>query len=546
MKLKTVIKILFVILLLICIALSIAVYKVNQPHVYNGHHSETSDHTLSIILIDGWSQKLMQQALKDGLMPNVQAMIDKGIYVENGIGSFPSMTGYAYYPFVTGKPATDSEILGLRWFDRSLDKGNLRNYVGRTNVWLNQDISDTIPTFFEMAGDQYTCSINSFMNRGVADGSVTGWALTTAKFRDRSFVNVLQNIPLAGDELTVDYYQHETNIMQQGQQQLEQNPKVQWLTLPSPDASVHVDGYTDQYDNLLTHIDSLIGAFQLTIDSLGQTKSRMVALLTDHGIANVKENIDIPGILMERFGISLYRGNSLNYTSMLLDQPLDDIVEHDGHFVINGNLAALLYMTDPTLEGNDAWRNNLTHKMLTAYPTKSQSINLPKEIASIQGIEMVMYRKDKETIYLENGKGIAAITHRDDKYSYQVISADPLQYSEYNLQDTTMTQEEWIAATIHTNYPDAVYRISQFLEMKDIGDMTITTHEGYDLAPDYEVIVGNYKGGHGGILADQIRVPYVLYTGGEDQTRIPYARSEDIGVFFKEWLFPERDSENRK
>lgn len=537
MKLSTWIKSLIILLILMVVGLSIAVYLVNKPHEYHEKHTITKDRTLSIILIDGWSQKTMQRALSQGLMPNIQKMIDQGVYIENGIGSFPSMTGYAYYPFITARPATDSGILGLRWFDRSLDKGNLRNYVGRTNVWLNQDIVDSIPTFFERSEDAYTCSVNSFMNRGVADGSVTGWALTTAKFRDRSFVNVLQNIPLAGGELTVDYYQHETNIIEQGQEQLERNPKVQWLTLPSPDASVHVDGYTQQYDDLLVHIDSLIGAFQQTVDSLGQTNTRMLALLTDHGVADVQNNIDIPKILNDRFGISLYRGNSLNYTSMLLDQPLEDIVEHDGHFVINGNLAALIYMTDPNLDGKSAWRKNMSHDVLTAYPIENGEVNIPKEIAEIEGVEMVMYRKNKNTIYLENKSGIAEIIHNDSTYTYRKITADVLRYSVYELVDTTMTNAQWIAATIDTDYPDAVYRITQFLEMPNIGDMTITTTEGYDLAPDYEVIVGNYKGGHGGIHGDQLRVPYVIYNGGKDVKKIEYMRSEDVGKYFENWLF---------
>lgn len=539
MKVSRILKILLILSILTGVGLAVAVYKVKQPHTYEGAHSSTEDNTLSIILIDGWSQKLMQDAMAKGSLPNIRSIINQGIYIENGIGSFPSMTGYAYYPFITGRPATDSGILGLRWFDRSLDKGNLRNYVGRTNVWLNQDIVDSIPTFFELSEDEYTCSINSFMNRGVADGSVTGWALTTAKFRDRSFVNVVQNIPLAGEELTVDYFQHETNIIRQGQEQLKRNPKVQWLTLPSPDASVHVEGYTEEYDDLLMHIDSLVGAFRMTIDSLGQTKTRMLALLTDHGIANVKKNIDVPGYLFEKFGISLYRGNSLNYTSMLLDQPLDDIVEHDGHFVINGNLAALIYMKDPNLNGKKAWRKNITYELLTAYPADKGVVHIPKVIAELEGVEMVMYQKNDTTVVLENFKGTAEILMRDSLFSYVVHTADPLDYSQYGLGDTTMTKDEWIESTIDYEYPDAVYRIAQFMQMKDIGDIVVTTKEGYDLAPDYEVIVGNYKGGHGGIHGDQLRVPYVIYNGGKDVQKIDYMRSEDVGKYFEKWLFGE-------
>jgi len=54
------------------------------------------------------------------------------------------MTGYGFYPFITGVDATESGILGLRWFDRKRKEGNLRNYVGRTNIHMNSDLVDSI------------------------------------------------------------------------------------------------------------------------------------------------------------------------------------------------------------------------------------------------------------------------------------------------------------------------------------------------------------------------------------------------------------------
>lgn len=45
-------------------------------------------------------------------------MIKKGVFVKKGVTSFPSMTGYAFYPVITGRDAADSGILGLRWFSR--------------------------------------------------------------------------------------------------------------------------------------------------------------------------------------------------------------------------------------------------------------------------------------------------------------------------------------------------------------------------------------------------------------------------------------------
>ena len=345
---------------LVILGLLLAVYLVNKPSHYLGSHPSTDGNTVSIILIDGLSQDIFQKAVEENKIPNLKALLKEGTYVKNGIGSFPSMTGYAFYPFITGVDAPKSGILGLRWFDRSLDTGNLRNYVGRTNVYMNHDITDSVKNIFELSGEAYTASINSYMNKGVDDGQMTGWAHTTAKFEGKSIFGPMRSIPLVGEELAKNHFQHETEVINLAKQQLEKNPKVQWITLPSLDASHHVFGMTENYHKLLVHIDQLIGDFRNTIDSLGQNKNRMLVVITDHGISDVEKNIDIEPIVLQEMGLDLIRGNAVNYRSMVLDTPLEEFVDKDGYWVINGNLSAYLYMRDPFKTGTHSWRKNLS------------------------------------------------------------------------------------------------------------------------------------------------------------------------------------------
>ena len=126
--------------LFICLLTTVS-YSVNKPSLYNNTHPVTTGNTISILLLDGLSQSIFEQNLQANKLPNLKKLIQSGTYVKNGIGAFPSMTGYAFYPFITGKDASTSGIYGLRWFDRNLDKGNLRNYVGRTNLHMNPDIN---------------------------------------------------------------------------------------------------------------------------------------------------------------------------------------------------------------------------------------------------------------------------------------------------------------------------------------------------------------------------------------------------------------------
>lgn len=524
----------------IILILAIAVFFVNKETSYEGEHQTTKGNTVSIILIDGLSQKKFQQALKDNQLPNLKKLTQTGTYIENGIGSFPSMTGYAFYPFITGHDAVESGIIGLRWFDRSRDVGNLRNYVGRTNVWMNQDITDTIETYFELAGDQYTASINSFMNRGVDDARITGWTHTTAKFEGKSFFGPLKSIPLAGKELAKDHYQHESEVMKMATDQLKQNPKVQWIALPSPDASFHVDGMTDNYINLVHHIDSLIGDFILKVEEYGQSETRMIAIITDHGVAPVNHNIDFLNEAKNKMDLEFVRGNAVNYRSMQLKEPMSDFIDSDGYFVINGNLNAMLYMRNPAASGPDSWRTNVSYEMLLDYPytgfnANSKSVKLTDAIADFEGIEFVVFRKDKQTIIVKNKEGEASIEKQGNRYKYSVVNHNTLQYQS-ELIDTFLNMDQWISKTINTNYPDAVYRLYSLMDLPHAGDLLLTSKSGYDFAKDYEVIVGNYKGGHGGISADQLRVPYILYNKDQSPETINFKRSEEVGKMIGEWL----------
>lgn len=522
--------------ILIVSGLLIAVYFVNKEDEYLKDHPSTTGNTVSIILIDGLSQKVFEKAIAENQLPNIQFLLENGTYIKNGISSFPSMTGYSFYPFITGVDASKSGVLGLRWFDRSRDMGNLRNYVGRSNVYMNQDITDTIKTIFERSGEMYTASINSYMNKGVDDSRMSGWAHTTAKFEGKSVFKPLRTIPILGEEIAKNHFQHETEVLKMAKDQLKNNPKVQWITFPSLDASHHVFGMTDNYLNLLKHLDHLIGEFSDAIDSLGQDQTRMIALVTDHGISDVSKNIDIVPLARDSIGLDLIRGNAVNYRTMQLKTPLQDFIEKDGYWVINGNLSSYLYLRDPAKVNADGWRQNIKYENLLNYKTGNKVINIPKSFVGLEGIELVIYKKDAQNIIVQNKEGIAYITKKENTYSYQPQSSDPLQYSELNLLDTFLTKNEWLEHTINSTYPDAVYRIFSLMEAPNIGDLVITSEKGYDLAKDYEMIVDNYKGGHGGLRAEQLRVPYILYRKNQQTKVINHARAEDVGQMIINWL----------
>ena len=518
-------------------------YFVNKPYNYTVNHPKTIGNTISILLLDGLSQSIFEQNLQANKLPNLKKLIQSGTYVKNGIGAFPSMTGYAFYPFITGKDASTSGIYGLRWFDRSLDKGNLRNYVGRTNIHMNRDINPQQKNIFELSGDQYTSSINSYMNKGVKESALTGWRHTTSKFEHTPLFRFLAALPYFGERITADFFEHETYAMELAKKQLKSNPKVQWVTLPSLDAMNHIHGTTTDYATLLTHIDSLIGNFVQTIDNLGQSDTRALAIITDHGISDVHQNIDLRNNFKQGLGLDLERGESVHLLTDALETPLEEFENKDGYFVINGNLSAYLYMRNPLEKDTKlSWRKKLLHPQLQTYSTPKGDKNLLDFLAQQEGIGLLAAQQNDTTIWVQLDDQRALIQKSQNSYAYTPINGDPLGYSSDTLAAKLIDNQFhaaniWLAHTVQTDYPDAIYRLYELMSKPDVGDILICSKKGYDLAADYELFVGNYKGGHGGLHKDLLKVPYILYLPNKASKKLEFARSEEVGRMIMEYLF---------
>ncbi|MBK9257841.1 MAG: alkaline phosphatase family protein [Saprospiraceae bacterium] len=518
---------------LLIIWLSISSWLNHQ--VWNRVYPKTEGNTCTIFLIDGLDNKIFKRLIDEGRLPCLKSLMDSGIYVENGISSFPTMTGYGFYPFVTGVDATLSGILGLRWFDRTLDKGNLRNYVGKTHVHMNDDLTDTTETFFEKSGQYYTASINTYMNRGVKHAIMTGWEHTTAKYEGKSFFYWLRAIPFLGSSIAKDHFEHESHATHLALRQVEKNPKIHWITYPSPDAYNHVHGTDEQYSQLISHIDSLICAYvAYSRDTLKQ-HNRMFAIVSDHGISDVNENIDFCGWMKESYNLNITRGKSVNIWSSSLNEPIENLKSFDGYFVINGNLTAYLYLKNPSLNSNDQWKFALPDSILLNYPSEQKTIHIPEVIASNPKIELVIYKSGLNEISILSGNQKALINNLENKLRYIDLTGNPLDYAD-TLVNRYLSDEEWLDFTAETNFPYAVPRIYNLMNQQGIGDIVMTSRKGVDLANDYEIFVGNYKGGHGGIRKEVISVPYIISIPGGKAQIINAMRNEDVGIIIKEFL----------
>ncbi|KAH3760902.1 Type I phosphodiesterase / nucleotide pyrophosphatase [Pelomyxa schiedti] len=487
---------------------------------------------ITYFLLDGVRSDIFSQELDAGNLPNLRELIHSGTFVRNGITAVPSITGYAFIPHITGQDAAASGVLGLRWFNRQLAIGNVRSYVGKTNVNMDLDLSNRLVTVFEHHVNQHSTTFQSYMTRGAEVINHFGWPVTTAKYIGHHWLfNILSKIPF----VCKNWFSYESFIIDEAIKDLAQQPKVQWITLASPDGVVHMEGVTKKYRDLLVHLDTEIGRYRKASKQLGQEESRIYCVISDHGMSDVHHNIEVTSELQAHYSFRAFRCTpSTNILSSNLDTPCAFYNNFDVINCINGNLMSFLYFKHPTL----GWRHSPEYQHLLAYPAPNgELVNLPEVFLKTPGIRFVLLRASSPlTVLLLSIHGKAELSSPDGiSFSYTVESEDPLQEGTkpYPLSNTGLHHiREWLASTYDSAFPLAPCRLWRlfFNSYAQTGDIVLVASDLYDFGENYEVFTGNYRGGHGGISHEQLCVPFILSGPGvKPGVVLDTALAEDVG-----------------
>jgi len=170
-----------------------------------------------ILVADGLTPHALNVAMRSGDVPELAALRDEhGMQVLTTV--FPSVTGVAYVPMLTGRNPAESGIPGLRWYDRArrLPRllGHSCSYVGWQMRRINEDLAPDATTLFErVRGDALgICAmvtrglpIRAQLDRGAAHtarvihahfaGNVARWAALEEELAERLIRRVRRERP---------------------------------------------------------------------------------------------------------------------------------------------------------------------------------------------------------------------------------------------------------------------------------------------------------------------------------------------------------------
>ncbi|MBS3107423.1 hypothetical protein J4468_00765 [Candidatus Woesearchaeota archaeon] len=167
------------------------------------------------------------------------------------------------------------------------------------------------------------------------------------------------------------------------------------------------------------------------------------------------------------------------------------------------------------------------------FHTPSYSKEIHAILDKIDEISFFVYH-EKEDIIIRKNKLTARITKRENKFKYEVLTGDPLNYSEIinNLekdQNGFISNDLLFINTTNHKYPDALHRIyNAFRIVENPGDVLIDLEEGFFFGK--KIFRKGGKGTHGSLSNNCSECFYMDLNQERDTSKV--LRIEEVSEHF--------------
>ena len=428
-------------------------------------------------LLDGARVDIFEELLARGDLPNLQRyLIEPGSY-RPATTVFPSVTGVAYIPYLTGLFPGRANIPGYRWFDREryqrrpLSVMRFRNYHGLGSYLMDRDLSKSATTLFELL--KPSSNIFSGISRG------TGIRRNAAYFR---------RVPATLKFFRTGDWDH---IDEAGERFLlraaaRKREIFTFHTTYSIDEYSHHHGpFSPRARQRYLEFDKVLGRLGERLRKTGQLESSLLVLGTDHGHTEVKAHFDLEGFI-ERLG----------YKTLYYPKQMKRWLGADAAVMVAGNGVGHIYLKGPA-----KWAARHGAEVhLEKHPT------LVDDLLANDAVDHVIYRAQGAEVRVRSRRGAAAITLDDGYVNYRVTGGDPFGYGAL---PERMSRTEILERTADSDYPDAPLQVAQLFDSPRAGDFVVSATPGFDLrAGDKEK--REYRSCHGSLHREHMRVPFAL------------------------------------
>lgn len=456
-----------------------------------------------MLLADGARADCLEELLAAGALPHIaRHLVARGGYAK-GVTAFPSTTGPAYMPFLTGCLPATCNVPGIRWLDkRRYDRRGIgrwwpfgqatgrRSYVGIETFRINGDMTPGIATLFSLLPRSY--SIFNSVYRGIhRGGNLTRlmriWYWYYAHLTDRwGFVDTAATAKLL--------------------RLIRRDFQFGFVVFPGIDEYAHLsDPRHPRTLAAYRAVDQAVGLAAERLQRMGRYDETLLMLVSDHGLSATHTHFCLNTFLEAR-GIRTFF-YPLVYKRRCVAANM-----------MSGNGMTHLYFRHAAGWDRPIDESGITH----LYP------NLHDDLVAQVAVDIVATRSADGAIRIRSRRGAAwlclegSILHYVvEKYNQphrggeggapaalptggatQAPVNDPFGFPRL---PTRMTSAEQLAATIGTDYPDALYQLAHLFTSPRTGDIVISAAPGYDLRDKYEI--PEHKASHGSLHREHMLVP---------------------------------------
>lgn len=471
------------------------------------------------LLFDGTRADTIERLVEEGKMPHFQQLKSQGLWVDNAISVFPSTTGPAYAPFLTGLYPCNSGLTGIRQYLRK--SGTYRVYCGTDLLAIKKDMNPDYKTIFELLPPKDSLSILGMVDRGSKNSpSLPTFAIDSIKGKPLDF---------------------DRHIAQKFRDMTKKGlPRFSFVSLHAADGIGHKKSSdSPEYAEALVNFDQLLGDLISDIRKKGELNNLILVICADHGHQPTTQHGNIADWLQKRLQIKVK--DSIPRSSIGFNlRKAHNAKEYDAILAVSGNACVQIYLKgfDSSDQSGTAEKSFQIRPALAQMRRFSGKNAIPGDVIATVleepcvGFLCVRDGIGRYRIFSRNGESL--IIRLGENLSYQVVRGnDPLvlgKKAQAYMNGSFIPERKWLKITAQDPYPDSVFQISQLLEAENSGDIIVNA------APGYEPWNEGQQGVHGGLDRAQMRVPLLIWGKGIQPGRRAFCRTVDLFPTMLKWL----------
>ena len=426
-----------------------------------------------LLLIDGIRPEILETLFSRGDLPSLARLFGENGRVHRLCSVFPSTTGPAHLPFLTGRYPGPCNVPGIRWFDPErfaasvISPHRFRSYIGPGALWLNRDLSRAVGTAFEAVGD-HACA-GSHLRRGLrASRNLTRWS----KLR----------------EPIISYFTEEWDRFDRCTgsavaRAVASGTALVFGALFSADSHGHKWGaFHPRTLESYRRIDLALSDVADVVSRMTADARPLVLLVSDHGQSDTRAHLDLHQLVERVVGRCLAHPaiwhGYLNAAAAVM---------------VSGNAMAHVYL-----------RGRRWGEPQFLDTPSAEASRLVDAVLAETAVDQVIGRSSQGGAVVLSRSGCARLTRTEAGLAFDATAgADPFSYPAQIRG--THDDRRWLELTWDTEYPDALTQVLQILESPRSGHLIVTARPGFDLRARFEK--PRHAGSHGSLHRDHMMTP---------------------------------------